>query len=150
MKLELFAKPIVHHHAIGTNMPSELVAEFDKTQKRIGDVVDVLQGKFFAMPQHLHYAFYFQMPSDVLTEILCYTRLRVSRDQLNNVEDEGIMSGSVEDYFHAVMTFCRKGSDLDLRKFFNTLCSTFELEGITLPFAKIDLGDKTFAVKPLM
>lgn len=147
MKFELLSKPIVTHATIGKNMSSSMVEEFDKTRKQIGDVVDVMSNSFFAMTQHFHYAFYFHLPPDMLTEILCYSYLRVSRNQVNNDTDEGIMSGSVEDWLRAAIVFCRKETDKPLRGLFNLVCQVFEQDGIQLPFNKVDLGDMTFAIK---
>jgi len=147
MKLEIFSKPQVNHFVIGKNFSNEAVLEFDSTPKRLGDVMEVMGGKFFAMAQHLHYAFYFHLPPDFLTDVLCYSNLRASRNQYSHDMDEGLMSGNLEEFFRAIAIFCQKTVDRDLRAFFNVLYTLLETDGVSMPFNKVDLGDKTFSVK---
>ncbi len=144
MKLELLIRPAVELGTIGRNFD---VSTFDSTKRKIGDVVDVLDSKLFAVTQHVHYVFYFHLPPDTLSEILCYTRLRVSREQLNHDEDEGLLSGSLEEFYQAAYWFCQKGMDKMLRAFFNILLVMLENESNVIPFNKTDLGDKTFALR---
>ncbi len=147
MKLEVLSKPTVLAYTIGKNMPPETVAEFDSTKRTIGDVINVLSGNFFAVQQHFHYAFYFHLAPDFVTEILCYTDIKISRIDKDNNTDEGIMSGSVEQFLRAAVFFCTKRSDQLLRRLFNVICQTFEADNIVLPFIKTDLGDQTYVVK---
>lgn len=148
MKLELLAQPNISHLTLGKNLPSGAVAEFDsKKQKKLGDVVDLLNDCFMGADRHFHFTFYFELPPDALTEILCYTRLTFSRDEKDNKTDCGIMSGSLDKYFHAASIFCRKEVDRSYRGFFNVVLNIIEQAGVTLPFNKVDLGDHTYAVK---
>lgn len=147
MKLEVLSRPNVWIQTIGKNVRTEAMVPFDKSNKTIEDIIDVLSGKFFAMAQHLHYAFYFHLPPDMLLEVLCYTKLRVSRDQLDEDTDEGVMSGSLDEFYQAISVFCQKEVDRGLRVFFNVMCTIFEQEHVPVPFNKTDLGDQTFIVR---
>jgi hypothetical protein len=147
MKLDLLCHPQISHLTLGVNLPSEAVADFDSTKKKLGDVVNVIQDCFMGAARHFHFTFYFELPPDALTEILCYANLKISRDQKNNDIDCGIMSGSLDDFFMAARIFCRKEVDRAYRGFFNAVLTIIETLGVTLPFSKVDLGDKTYAVK---
>lgn len=148
MKLELLAHPQISHLTLGKNLPTEAVAEFDsKKQKKLGDVVDLLNDCYMGADRHFHFAFYFELPPDALTEILCYTELRFSRDDKDNNTDCGIMSGTLAQFYQAARVFCRKEVDRMYRGFFNAVLNYLEQAGVTLPFSKVDLGDHTYAVK---
>jgi hypothetical protein len=147
MKLELLSHPQVSHLTLGRNLPSEAVAEFDSTRKKLQDIVDVLDDTFLGATRHFHFVFYFELPPDALIEILCYTRLVISRDTKDDNTDCGLMSGSYEDYLNAAKIFCRKEVAKPYRAFFNAVLQILEAAGITLPFSKVDLGDQTYAVK---
>lgn len=147
--IEVLVRPTINGHTIGKNMSPAVVREWDESKKTIGDVIDVLSGKFFAMQQHLHYVFYFRLPPDTLLEIMCYTNLRVSRDQFSHDIDEGLMSGSIEEFCRAGLCFCKKGTDKMIRAFFNLALNIIESDGVQLPFIKTDLGDQTYLVKPV-
>lgn len=135
------------HLTLGKNLPTEAVASFDSTKKKLGDVLELLNDCFLGAERHFHLTFYFELPIDALTEILCYSRLTISRDEKDDNNDCGIMSGSLADYFHAATIFCRYESDRAFRGFFNAILNIIEQVGVTLPFSKVDLGDKTYAVK---
>lgn len=147
MKLELLSHPQISHLTLGKNLPTEAVAAFDSSKKRLGDVVDLLNDCFMGADRHFHFAFYYELPPDALTEILCYTRLAFSRDEKTDHLDCGIMSGSLTDYYHAAGVFCRKEVDKAYRGFFNAVLNYLEQAGVALPFNKVDLGDHTYGVK---
>jgi hypothetical protein len=147
MKLELLTHPQISHLTLGRNLPTEAVAEFDSTKKKLSDVVNALQDCFMGASRHFHFAFYFELPLEAVTEILCYTNLKISRDQKDNDDDCGVMSGSIDDYLNSARIFCRKDVDRAYRAFFNAVLTIIEAAGVTLPFSKVDLGDKTYAVK---
>lgn len=147
MKLELLCQPTISHQTLGRNFPPEAVAEFDSTKKKLNNVIDVLSDTYLGAIRHVHFAFYFELHCDALTEILCYTQLKISREQKDNETDSGIMSGSLSDFYEAALIFCRKEANQTYRGFFNALLTIIEATGVTLPFSKVDLGDSTYAVK---
>jgi hypothetical protein len=147
MKLELLSHPQISHLTLGKNLPTEAVAEFDSSKKKLGDVVDLLNDAFLGAERHFHFTFYFELPPYVLTEIMCYTRLTFSRDEKDDNTDSGIMSGNLSDYYHAAHFFCRKEVDRLYRGFFNAVLNYLEQAGVALPFNKVDLGDHTYGVK---
>lgn len=147
MKLELLSHPQISHLTLGKNLPTEAVAEFDSTKRNLGNVVEMLQDCFMGAGRHFHFAFYFELPPDALTEILCYSNLKISRDMKDDDHDCGIMSGCIDDYLNAATIFCRKEVDRSYRAFFNAALGIIEGCGVTLPFSKVDLGDQTYAVK---
>jgi len=57
------------------------------------------------------------------------------------------MSGSLDDFYHAALIFCRKETNRTYRGFFNAVLAIIEASGVTLPFRKVDLGDSTYSVK---
>jgi hypothetical protein len=142
MKLELLSHPQISHLTLGKNLPTEAVAEFDSTKKKLGDVVNTLNDCFMGASRHFHFAFYFELPPDALTEILCYTNLKVSRDTKDGELDCGVMSGCIDDYLNSARIFCRKEADVYYRAFFNAVLTIIEASGVTLPFSKVDLVTK--------
>lgn len=145
MKLELLFRPQIYHVTIGKNL-QDLVSEYDKTDRKPGDVIEVLSSKFIGLGHHLHYGFYFHLPVDFLTEIVCYTNLKATRNEIDDNLDEGILTGSVQEFLEAMLFFCKKGIAKEIRGFFNAVAVLFEADGIQIPFNKHDLGDHTYAV----
>lgn len=147
MKLELLFRPLVQPQVLALSFDREEIDKYSASRKTVEDVVDVLMSKFFAPSKHLHFVFYFHVPPDVLTEFAIETHLIISRDQYSHDFDEGLLSGSLENFYHAMLVFCRKEVAIELRLFFNQIGLLLEREGVTLPFIKLDLGDKTYAVR---
>lgn len=148
MKLELLSSPTISHPTLARNFPAEAVAEFDSSKRKsFADAFKVISDTYLGSGRHFHFAFYFELPPDALTEILCYTKLAISREAVDDYTDSGVMSGSLEDYLNAARIFCQKHADKQFRAFFNVLLAIIEQAGVTLPFSKVDLGDQTYAVK---
>lgn len=146
--LELIFTPVIDHSLLPKIITKEAIVEYDKTNRRdVQNTVDVLSSKFFALEQHVHYSFYFRLPTDILLEILCYTDLRISRNMFDDDIDEGILTGSIVDLVRAVFTFCQKPVMREIRLFFNRLLNLLEKQGLKIEFQKIDFGDHTFGVK---
>lgn len=146
MKLDIFSRPLIDFKTIADNLSPTLVSELDSTNRGILNVMDVLSSKFFALSQHVHFSFYFQIPTDMLMEILCYTPLSVTRDVFDDYTDEGILSGSLATFIDTLILFCQPPVSKDLRLFFNTMCRKLEQEGVPIHCKKVDFGDGTFVL----
>lgn len=143
IKLELLWKPNILHLGIGKSINKELISVYDATKRDIGSAINVLGVKFNGLERHLYYGFYFRLPPDLLIEIMSQTDLRITRDIANDNEDEGILSGCIEDFWDGMHCFCRKDQPFQLRLLFNMIDQGFEQDGIHCPFKKHDLGDRT-------